>query len=273
MLASSAIKAVQTLAPVVSPPLAPNLTSLLTGHVGQESETVPENGNTSTAVGTVADEIGKSPKKKKSKKYKSNKEDNASKHDPSGSALKKSSFTMSTSAVTPSAKEYKYKQVFYEAGMEPKGEVKHGVYVKQIGNLLENIQLVDPTAIMHAMVKSENSKPLGSKAEMNTNMTIFLAYALVGNNANAFKPKKNNNKKKGCKGKDEPDTLDPSVYPTLIFLSDVHSDTIVSHVMHEFCCAGRFYFQKKQLQCAETVTYLSSIISKLAMTMLHSVWN
>ena len=63
---------------------------------------------------------------------------------------------MSTPAVTPSAKEYKYKQVFYEAGMELKGEDKHDVYVKQIRNLLENIQLVDPTAIMHAAVDSEN---------------------------------------------------------------------------------------------------------------------
>jgi hypothetical protein len=49
-------------------------------------------------------------------------------------------------------------------------------------------------------------------------MTIFFAYAPVGNNANAFKPKKNNNKKKGHKGKDKPDTLDPSVYPTLMAL-------------------------------------------------------
>jgi hypothetical protein len=138
--------------------------------------------------------------------------------------------------------------------MELKGEDKHGVYVKQIRNLLKNIQLVDPTAIMHAAVESENSKPLGSKVEMNPNMTIFLAYALVGNNANAFEPKKNNNKMKGQKGKDEQDTLDPSVYPTLILSSDVNPDTIVSHVMHEFCHMGGFYFCKKQLQCVETVT-------------------
>jgi hypothetical protein len=66
-----------TLPLIVFPPLAPNLTSLLTGHVGQEGETVPENGNTSTAADTVAGDIGTSPKKKKSKKSKSNKEGNA----------------------------------------------------------------------------------------------------------------------------------------------------------------------------------------------------
>jgi hypothetical protein len=188
-LASSATKEVQTLPPVVSPPLAPNLTSLLTGHIGQESETVSENGNTLTAADTVADEISKSPKEKKSKKSKSNKEDNASKHDSSSSVLKKSSFTESTSAVAPSTKEYKYQQVFYEVGIELKGEDKHGVYFKQIENLIKNIQLVNPTAIMHAAVEPENSKPLDSKAEMNTYMTIFLAYTPVGNNANAFKQK------------------------------------------------------------------------------------
>jgi hypothetical protein len=63
---------------------------------------------------------------------------------------------------------------------------------------------------------------------MNPNMTIFLAYAPVGKDRNAFKPKKNNNKKRGQGGKDEPDTLDPSVYPTLVFLSDVDPETIVS---------------------------------------------
>jgi hypothetical protein len=108
---------------------------------------------------------------------------------------------MSTPAVTPSAKEYKYKQVFYEAGMELKGEDKHGVYVKQIRNLLKNIQLVDPTAIMHAAVKSENSKPLGSKAEMNTIMTIFLAYAQVGKNTNAFKQKKITTRRRDAKAR------------------------------------------------------------------------
>jgi hypothetical protein len=65
---------------------------------------------------------------------------------------------------------------------------------------------------------------------------------------------KNNNKTKGRKGKDKSDTLDPSVYPTLIFSSDVNPNTIVSRVMHEFCHVGGFYLCKKQLQCAETVT-------------------
>jgi hypothetical protein len=32
---------------------------------------------------------------------------------------------------------------------------------------------------------------------MNTNMTIFLAYPPVEKDRNGFKPKKNNNKKKG----------------------------------------------------------------------------
>jgi hypothetical protein len=64
----------------------------------------------------------------------------------------------------------------------------------------------------------------------------------------------NNNKKKGRQGKDEPEILDPSIYPTLIFLLDVDPKTIVSRVTHELCRAGGFYFQEKQLQCMETVT-------------------
>jgi hypothetical protein len=149
---------------------------------------------------------------------------------------------------------YKYERVFYDVGLELKGEDKYGAYVKQIGSLLENIQLVDQSVILHAVVESDATKPIGKKEELSDNMTIFLAYAPVGKNQNAFKPKKNNNEKKGRRGKDEPELLDPSVYPTLVFLSDVDPETIVSHVTHEFCRAGGFYFWKKQLQCMETVT-------------------
>jgi hypothetical protein len=140
-------------------------------------------------------------------------------------------------------------------GSELKGEDKYGAYVKQIGSLLENIQLVDPSAILHAAVETDSTKLIGKNEELSNNMTIiFLAYAPVGKNQNAFKRKQNNNKKKGRHGKDEPELLDPSVYPTLVFSSDVDPETIVSRVTHEFCCAGGFYFQKKQLQCVETVT-------------------
>jgi hypothetical protein len=157
-------------------------------------------------------------------------------------------------AAKPSAKEYNFERVFYEAGLELKGDDKYSAYVKHIGTLFENIQLVDPLAIMHAVDKSGGTKPLGSKTEMSANMTVFLACAPVGRNAKAFQPKRINNKKKGCKGKDEPDTLNPSVYPTMVFSSDVEPKVIISRVTHEFGRSGGFYFRKKQLQCEETVT-------------------
>ena len=182
------------------------------------------------------------------------KEDKSLKSNRSGTSLKKSSFTMQAMSATSSAKDYKFERVFYEAGLELKGEDKYSAYVKHIGNLLENIQLVDPLAIMHAVDESGGAKPLGSKSEMSTNMTVFLAYAPVGRNAKAFQPKKNNDRRKGRKGKDEPDTLDPSVYLTMVFSSDVEPEIIISRMAHEFGRAGGFYFWKKQLQCKETMT-------------------
>ncbi len=245
---------------VVSPPPVPNLTSLLTGHVGQEvgtqaaDDTTATDMDINTQVDKQVDDNVKSPKKKKSKKVKSTKEDKSSKRDRSGTSLKKSSFVTQAVAATSSAKEYKFERVFYETGLELKGEDKYSAYVKHIENLLENIQLVDPLAIMHAVNESGGAKPLGSKSEMSTNMTVFLAYAPVGRNAKAFQPKKNNNRRKGRKGKDEPDTFDPSVYPTIVFLLDVEPELIISRVAHEFGHAGGFYFRKKQLQCKETMT-------------------
>ena len=107
---------------------------------------------------------------------------------------------------------------------------------------------------MYASVELATAKPLGDKLEMSDNMTIFLGYALVGSNSNVFKPKKNNNKKKGQYEKDEPDLINPGVYPTLIFSTDVEPVIITSQVTHEFCLAGGFYFRKKELQCIKTST-------------------
>ncbi len=238
---------------VVSPPAAPNLNSLLTGHIGQDVEKPAEKNGTAMEEDQFDDTV-KSPKKKKVKKSKAAKDDKPAKRDRSGSSLKQSSFATHPVVTASSAKDYKFERVFYEAGLELKGEDKYSAYVKHIGNLLENIQLVDPLAIMHAVDESGGAKPLGSKLEMSNNMTVFLAYAPVGNNAKAFQPKKNNDKRKGRKGKDEPETLDPSVYPTMVFSSDVDPEIIISRVTHEFGRAGGFYFRKKQLQCEETST-------------------
>jgi len=176
---------------VVSPPSAPNLTSLLTGHVGQEVGNLASlDMDINTQDVEQVEDSAKSPKKKKSKKVMSTKEDTSTKRDRSGSSLKKSSFATQPVAATSSAKDYKFERVFYEAGLELKGEDKYSAYVKHIGNLLENIQLVDPLAIMHAVDESGGAKPLGSKSEMSTNMTVFLAYAPVGRNVKAFQPKK-----------------------------------------------------------------------------------
>jgi hypothetical protein len=151
-------------------------------------------------------------------------------------------------------KDYNFERVFYEAGPELKGKDKYSAYVKHIGNLFENIQLVDPLAIRHAVNESRGAKPLGSKTKMSTNMTVFLAYAPVGRNTRAFQPKKNNVKKKGKKGKDDPDNLEPSVYPTMVFSSNVEPEVIISCVSHKFGRSGGFYFRKKQIQCKETMT-------------------
>jgi hypothetical protein len=243
---------------VVSPPPASNLNTLLTGHVAQDTNGTKEDGAALTAMDDkVSGESSKPPKLKKIKKSKLNKEekdDTGTKKERHSSALKQGSVAVPLPTLRPPAPAYKYERVFYEVGLELKGEDKYGAYVKQIGSLLENIQLVDPSAILHAAVESDATKPIGKKEELSNNMTIFLAYAPIGKNQNAFKPKKNNNKKKGGRGKDKPELLDPSVYPTLVFLSDVDPETIMLRMMHMFCHAGGFYFWKKQLQCMGTVT-------------------
>ncbi len=111
------------------------------------------------------------------------------KHNRSGSSLKQSSFATHSVTIASSAKDYKFERVFYEAGLELKGKDKYSAYIKHIGNLLENIQLVVPLAIMHAVDESGGAKPICSKSEMSTNMTVFLAYVPVGRNCEGFPAK------------------------------------------------------------------------------------
>jgi hypothetical protein len=172
--------------------------------------------------------------------------------------LKTSSFAKPTLTAKPSAKEYNFEWVFYEAGLELKGDDKYSAYVKHISTLFKNIQLVDPLEIMHGVDESGGAKPLGSKTEMSANMTVFLAYALVGCNAKAFQPKRNTNKKKGRKGKDEPDTLDTSIYPTMVFLSDVEPAVIITQVTHEFGCLGGFIFERSSSSVKKWLPHLLS---------------
>jgi hypothetical protein len=129
---------------VVSPPSALNLNSLLTGHIGEESERAQEDGIASKAMeADSANDTCKPSKKKESKKSKISKEgkkDNVNKRDRHSLALKKGSFATVTPSITaPPANKYKCEWGFYEARLEHKGEGKYGAYVKQIGNLLENI--------------------------------------------------------------------------------------------------------------------------------------
>ncbi len=132
--------------------------------------------------------------------------------------------------------------MFYKAGLELKGEDKYSAYVKHIRNLPENIQLVNPLAIMHAVDESGGAKPLGSKSEMSTSMTVFLAYTPVGCNVKAFQPKKNNDRRKGRKGKDEPDTFNPSVYPTMVFCRTLNQKSSSPAWHMNLAAQGEFIF-------------------------------
>ena len=157
--------------------------------------------STITTDSETAQKKSASSTKKKTKKPKEKTTSNklsSSKRDSSGSVLKQCRFATAaapTAAPPASSKVYNHKHVYYEASLKLKGDDKYAAYVKQIGLMFENIQLVNPTAIMHTSVKSETAKLLGSKSEMSNNMTIFLGYAPVGGNSIVFKPRKNNNKR------------------------------------------------------------------------------
>jgi hypothetical protein len=97
---------------VVSPPPASNLNTLLTGHVGQDTDRTKEDGAALTAVhNKVSGENGKPPKQKKIRKLKLNKEekdDTTTKKERCSSALKQGSIAVPLPTLRPPAQAYKY---------------------------------------------------------------------------------------------------------------------------------------------------------------------
>ncbi len=115
---------------VVSPPPASNLNTLLTGHVGQDTDGTMEDGTALTTMDDkVSGENGKPLKQKKIRKSKLNKEENddvATKKEQRRSALKQGSAAVPLPTLRPPAPAYKYEQVFYEVDLELKGGDKYG---------------------------------------------------------------------------------------------------------------------------------------------------
>jgi hypothetical protein len=100
---------------VVSPPPASNLNTLLTGHVGQDTDGTKEDGMALTAMDNkVSGENGKPPKQKKIRKSKLNKEekdDVATKKEQHSLSLKQGSAAVPLPTLRPPAPAYKYERV------------------------------------------------------------------------------------------------------------------------------------------------------------------
>ncbi len=113
---------------VVSPPPASNLNTLLTGHVGQDTDGTKEDGKVLSAMDDkVSGENSKPLKQNKIRKSKLNKEekdDVATKKEQRRLALKQGSAAVPLPTLRPlAAPAYKYERVFYKAGLELKGRI------------------------------------------------------------------------------------------------------------------------------------------------------
>jgi hypothetical protein len=112
---------------VVSPPPASNLNTLLTGHVGQDTDGTKEDGMALTAMDNeVSGENGKPPKQKKIRKLKLNKEekdDVATKKEQHSSSLKQGSAAVPLPTLRPPAPAYKYERVSMRRVWSSRGRI------------------------------------------------------------------------------------------------------------------------------------------------------
>ncbi len=94
---------------------------------------------------------------------------------------------------------------------------------------------------MHSSDTCKSAKTLSLKADLSSNMTIFLNYTPVGHNPSVFKPRKNT-KSKGQKGSKKLAHLDPN------------PNDLPACIAYVFGHASGMFFRKKQIQCLEKIT-------------------
>ena len=134
---------------------------------------------------------------------------------------------------------YPFSHVIMELAVTLKSDNVFKEFTQALVAFITNAQMVDPKFVINPPNPNLKEKNFSTKGEVSPNMTKLSTRIKISGNGNTFKKKKEldkgvrdkrrqtyKNKKEECK--------DPTIYFSMVVLSEVDPKEIIEHMTHEW---------------------------------------
>jgi hypothetical protein len=146
---------------------------------------------------------------------------------------------------------YPYPCIIHELAITLKSNKAFEKFTQALMAFISNAQMFDPKFVINPLNTASKEKSTSSKAEVSPNMTKLGTHIKISGNGNAFNKKKvwdnQDQSQKSHKPKKE-EFRDPTVYFSMIVLTEVRPQELLDPVTHEWARTGGSRLQIKDLQ-------------------------
>ncbi len=129
-------------------------------------------------------------------------------------------------------------------------------------SFLANAQMVDPKFVINPINPNSKEKNITSKGEISLNMTKLGSHVKISGNGNTFNKQKvwdkdGDSGRQMRKANKKEEYRDPTVYFSMVILSEVDPNEIIERTPHEWSRMNRVRLQIKDLQSMNSETVVS----------------
>jgi hypothetical protein len=164
---------------------------------------------------------------------------------------------------------YPHSRVILELAVVLKSDKAFDKFTQALMAFLSNAQMVDPKFAINPLNPNSKEKNIMLKGEISANMTKLGAHVKISGNGNVFSKQKvwnrdDTDNRSTCKSNKKEEFRDPTVYFTMIVLSEVAPADIIERTTHERARLNGVRLQVKELQFVESETVVTFYkVSKL----------
>ncbi len=157
---------------------------------------------------------------------------------------------------------YPQSQVILELAVTLKSDKAFEEFTQAFMSLITNAQIVDPKFIINPLNPNSKEKNITSKGEISPNMTKLGIHIKISGNGNAFNKQKvwdkdGDSGRQSHKANKKEEFKDPTVYFSMVILSEVEPKEIIECTTHEWSRMNGMRLQIKDLQFIESETMVS----------------
>jgi hypothetical protein len=164
---------------------------------------------------------------------------------------------------------YPHSQIVLELAVLLKSNITFDKFTQALMAFLANSQMVDPKFVIKSFDPNSKKKNISLKGEISTNMTKLVPHVKISGNGNVFSKQKVWDKddtggRTTRKSNKKEEFKDPTVYFSMIVLSEVTPKELIECTTHEWARLNGVRLQVKELQFVESKTVVTFYkVSKL----------